>query len=253
MKTRKASRFLIAAVLLVAMFWLSGAGTAQTPEMAGLKPSKTFMLTKKMIEDRIKMFLLKEYSQNHDEIRIEVSQVPDAIEVDPVDWEVKVESRSGTVRNGVNSLDVTVFSSKEIYKKFVASARLRTFDDVVVAARLINRGEQLKAEDLKLERVETTNFKRDYFTDLSELIGLQAKQVIAAEKPIFAGMVELPDLIHRGDVVRIVVQLKNLKVTAMGKALENGKKGEKIRVQNLSTGKKLTGTIVDEKTVVVEL
>ena len=249
---RRTCKILILAVLASSLVGLPVLAQQKGPVGAASGAGK-FVLTRKMMVDRIKMFLLKNYDENHDDVQIEVENVPESVPVDPVDWGIQVESRYGGVRNGMNSLTVTVFSKKAIYKKFIASARLRTFDDIVVAARLLNRGEKIQPKDVKLERTETTNFKWDYFTNLDDVVRFQAKQVIPAGKPIFAGMVELPDLIHRGDTVRIVVKLKNLKVTATGKALEDGRKGERIRVRNIATGKRITGIVLDEKTVLVEL
>jgi len=249
---RRANWIAVAVLGLLGIPWVPLFGQ-QSSGAAPQGNGKQFVVTQKMLIDRIKMFLLKNYDENHDDIQIDVDSVPEAIPVNPVDWEIQVESRYGAVKNGANSLTVTVFSRQSIYKKFVATARLRTFDDVVVAARLLNRGEKIGPKDVELKRVETTNFKRDYFTHLDEVVNLQAKQVIPAGKPIFTGMVELPDIIHRGDIVRIVVKLKNLKVTATGKALQNGHKGERIRVENMSTGKKLSAVVLDEKTVLVEL
>ncbi len=216
-------------------------------------PDGSFNLTDDVIKERVEMYMLKNYKENHDDIVIECDAMPTPIPVDPIDWEVSVNAKYGTIKNGANLIEVTVYSKKEIYKKFITTARLRTFDDVVVTKRMLNRGEQIGEDDVTLERIETTNMQRGYFADVNDVIHQQTRKVISAGKPIFVGMVELPDLIKRGDVVRIVVRLKNMEVTATGKALESGHKGDKIKVQNVATGKKLSAVIIDEKTVLVEL
>lgn len=210
-------------------------------------------LTTEIIQQRIEMFLLKNYKENHDEVVVQCGPMPTPIPVDPVDWEVKVESKYGTVKNGANLVEVTVFSKDGVYKKFSVTAHVKTFDDIVVASSLLQREQKITPELIRLERLETTNFKRDYFTLLEDVVGLQTKQVVGKDKPIFTGMVELPDIIHRGDIIKIVVKLKNMEVTATGKALQSGKRGEMIRVQNQATGKKMLAEVVDERTVLIEL
>jgi|Deesub1362B_J571_1020462.scaffolds.fasta_scaffold01498_11 flagella basal body P-ring formation protein FlgA len=213
---------------------------------------------KKVLDDdilrqRIEMYVLKNYKENHDDVVIEVDSLPPAIEVDPIDWNILVRSRYGGIKNGSNMLEVLVFSRNQMYRKLLVPVKVRVFDDVVVATRLINRGERISGADIELRRVETTFLRQPFLTDTSEVIGMQARQVIAAGKPILAKMLELPDLIRRGELVKIVVRIKNLEVTATGRALENGRKGERITVQNLDTGKRLNGVVIDEKTVLVEL
>jgi len=212
-----------------------------------------FNLTDEIIQQRIEMFLLKNYKENHKEVVITCAKMPTPIPVERVDWEIKVDSKYSGIRNGTNLVEVTVFSKDEIYKKFNVSAKLQTFDDIVIASKMLQKGQKFTEDDLSIETVETTNFKRDYFISMDELLDLQTKQIISKDKPIYTSMVELPDIIHRGDVIKIVVKLKNMEVTATGKALQNGKRGEMIKVQNQSTGKKITAEILNEKTVLVEL
>jgi flagella basal body P-ring formation protein FlgA len=215
--------------------------------------SDMFKLTDEIIQQRIEMFLLKNYKENHKEVVITCDKMPTPIPVERVDWEIKVDSKYKGVKNGTNLVEVTVFSRDEIYKKFNVYAKLQTFDDIVVAAKMLQKGQKFTEADLSLETIETTTLKRDYFTSLEELLDLQTKQLISKDKPIYTSMVELPDIIHRGDVIKIVVKLKNMEVTATGKALQDGKRGEMIKVQNQSTGKKLTAEILNNKTVLVEL
>jgi len=210
-------------------------------------------LTSELIQQRIEMFLIKNYHDNHNEIVVECDNLPTPIPVDRVDWEVKVEMSSGAVKNGANLLEVTVFARKEVYKKFTTTARLRTFDEIVVANKMLQRQQTVVESDVKVVRIETTNFKRDYFTLIDDVLNLQTKQVVAANNPIFTNMLELPDIIRQGDLIKIVVKLKNVEATATGKALESGHRGEKIKVQNLTTSKKMSAEVVDEKTVLVEL
>jgi len=214
---------------------------------------KMMNLTEDVIQQRIEMYLLKNYSENHKEVIISFDPFPSPVWVDRVDWEIKVDSRYNKVKNGTNLVEVTIFSKKEIYKKFNVKARLSTFDDIVVASTMLGREQKITENMIELEQLETTSFKRDYFINIEDILGLQTKQIVNPGRPIFTSMVELPDIILRGDVVKILVKMKNMEIKATGTALQNGKRGERIRVQNQSTGKKLTAEVLDEKTVIIEL
>ena len=58
-------------------------------------------------------------------------------------------------------------------------------------------------------------------------------------------------LVKRGDLVRLMLETKNLKIVTRGKALESGKKGDIIEILNMSSLKKIKGEIVAPLTVKV--
>jgi len=58
-------------------------------------------------------------------------------------------------------------------------------------------------------------------------------------------------LVKRGDLVRLMLETKNLKIVTRGKALESGKKGDIIEILNMSSFKKIKGEIVAPLTVKV--
>ena len=243
-------------VTILIVFCLFSSVFSQTKEgqLASVASDPNMMnITEDIIQQRVEMYLLKNYSENHKEVVISFDPFQSPVLVDRVDWEIKVDSRYNKVKNGINLVEVTIFSKKEIYKKFNVKARLSTFDDIVVASTMLDREQKITEDMIALEQLETTNFKRDYFITIEDILGLQTKQIVNPGKPIFTSMVELPDIIMRGDVVKILVKMKNMEVKATGTALQNGKRGERIRVQNKSTGKKLTAEVIDEKTVLIEL
>ncbi len=241
--------------VVAGFFFLNSCPAQTTNKQLAVTNEKyaTMNLTNEIIHQRVEMYLLKNYHENHDEIVVTCDPVAEAIPVDYVDWEIKVDSKYSRIKNGPNLVDVTVFSRKKIYKKFSLKANISTYDDIVVATTMLERSQTLSDADVTLQRVETTHFKRDYFTMVEDVLNLQTKQIINKDKPIFTGMIEIPDVIHRGDIIKIVVRLKNMEITAIGKALQDGKRGEKIKVQNNATGKKLSAEVLDDKTVLVEL
>ena len=229
----------------------SGSGLHHTD--VGIPSEEIFNLSNQILKERIEMFVLQHYKDNHEEIVVNCENLPVSIPVRKNDWDIQVESRYGGINNGTNLLDVTVFSKRSVYKQLTVTVRVQTFDYIVVAKKLIERHQKINENDVELAYYETTNFKRQYFTNVEDVIGFRTKQILQAGKPIFASTIELPPIIKRGDVIKIRVRLKNLDVTALGKALEDGRLGETIQVKNLSSGKRIAGEVIDEKTVLVRL
>jgi len=63
-----------------------------------------------------------------------------------------------------------------------------------------------------------------------------------------AGVEDNP-VIRQGNLVNLIVEDKNIKIITRGKALNSGRKGDKIRVLNTSSFKILEGEVIDSFTV----
>jgi flagella basal body P-ring formation protein FlgA len=64
--------------------------------------------------------------------------------------------------------------------------------------------------------------------------------------------VEVPPLIRRGDVVRIIAESNTFRISTKGEAKEDGGKGERIRLVNLRSKKNIYAEVVDPGTVRVQ-
>ncbi len=250
-------RILITFIIILMNFVLSSPlfGQSQLLSYSNVDKSKdvTVDLSTTIIEDKIKLNLLNNFHEIHDEVILQFNELPASIQIDPSNWHMKVSKRCGKVKRGANSIEVAVFSNESLIKKFVTSVRLKTFDNMVVADLQLNKSTRISEDRVSIQRIETTNIKRMFFSSLENVFNLQTKKIIQRGKPIFSDMVELPFLVARGDILKIVVKLKNLEVSAKGKALQGGRIGDVIRVENLSTHKKLVATIQNKKTVFIEL
>ena len=58
-----------------------------------------------------------------------------------------------------------------------------------------------------------------------------------------AGDVQMPILVHKGDLVIIVLNTPSLQLTAQGKALEDGAMGAAIRVANTQSGRVIDAVV----------
>ncbi|MGH7739756.1 MAG: flagellar basal body P-ring formation chaperone FlgA, partial [bacterium] len=61
-----------------------------------------------------------------------------------------------------------------------------------------------------------------------------------------------PPVIHRGAQVNGVVRQGNVELSVTVRAIEDGKMGDVIRVENTDTHKLLKAKVLDEKTVLIE-
>ena len=120
--------------------------------------------------------------------------------------------------------------------------------EVLVAARPVARHVLLGAEDVRTERREMVS-GQDPLRDLGAIIGRRAIRGISPGEPMLAGMVELPPLVRRGEIVLVIAEGQGLRATALGEAREEGKAGDVVRVRNLSSGREVYGQVEAERTI----
>ena len=101
---------------------------------------------------------------------------------------------------------------------------------VTVLARPLDAGTLIAAGDLTTATVPAPQARGGL--DVAALVGREAARRLNAGQPLRAYDVAAPQLVRRGQPVSIVVRRANLVITAAGRALASGAKGEAVRVQN---------------------
>jgi flagella basal body P-ring formation protein FlgA len=81
-------------------------------------------------------------------------------------------------------------------------------------------------------------------TDPALLVGKTPRRPLRANAPLRPGDVELPIVIHRNDLVLIVLERPGMYMTAQGKALEDGGQGAVIRVANTQSSRTIDAVIL---------
>jgi flagellar basal body P-ring formation protein FlgA len=138
------------------------------------------------------------------------------------------------------------------YEKRIIPFKVDVIKDVVMTAKDINLHKALVADDLVVAS-QNVGLSTNAFYTKDELVGKRAKRVLSKGILITSDMVEKTPIVKQGDLVTIVVESASLRVTAQGKAVENGIDGQVIRVINTLSMKEVQARIVDEKTVKISL
>lgn len=118
-----------------------------------------------------------------------------------------------------------------------------------VAARYIKYGDVIQQSDVSTIKVKVDSITREYASELSEVVGMQAKMYIAAGKMFKVNEVASPNVIKNNDPVNITYSSGVINLKTVGIAMGNGAVGDMIRVKNSSSGVILLGQIVNKNTV----
>jgi len=129
--------------------------------------------------------------------------------------------------------------------------RVRDMVEVVLPTRPIGRGETIGTDDMRVARVPIASVRGDTLRHLEDVIGLQATRFLAADRPARAGDVEAPWLVARGEPATMVFARGGLEIVGAGIALDQGRQGQSIRVQNSASGQVRQATVIGPRRVAV--
>lgn len=130
-----------------------------------------------------------------------------------------------------------------------ALVQASVFLPAVHAARVIERGQTIAAEQLQLQEVNVGRASRGFYNNLDEVVGQGAKRRVRAGQLIAPNLLTAPLLIRRGQQVTIIASQDGISASATGEALANGREGEVIRVRNLGSQKVIEAQVVEEGVV----
>ncbi len=148
---------------------------------------------------------------------------------------------------------VAIISVNRMVKdKINISGWVDVFESVVCTHRNLKKGEIVKKDDLYLTRKNISHLSPNILADMSKVVGLMVKHRIKADTCLKGWMLEKSPIVDRGDMVTILAESGDLRVTVPGMVLERGYLGELIRVQNSMSKKKIYARVINNSTVMVD-
>ena len=141
------------------------------------------------------------------------------------------------------------YKNGNFIKKLGVVCRLELFADIVVAKAALKRGSVITREMLDIARREISLPADDFCTEIAQATGQQAKRTIRARGVLRKSDMEAPPTIRSGEIVMIVADNGNIKITARGIAKSDGAMGETIPVLSLRSNKKIHARVIGGGTV----
>jgi flagella basal body P-ring formation protein FlgA len=159
---------------------------------------------------------------------------------------VALRVRQDRMRSQARSIPLVleVMRGPAMVREYRLVADVRYFDDVVVAARSIMRGERVGEEAVIIERRDVTMILGKYFSTIEQLEGMQAKMRIGFGRPLNSFYLERRPLVERGDMVRIEAKVGGIVAVTMGLAKDKGAQGDNIVVMNTTSREKLLAEVI---------
>ena len=169
------------------------------------------------------------------------------------DPQIRVRRASSRPLRGPTVLRVGIDAGGQTQRIMSVTADIRHLRPVLVASRMLRRGEALMLDLVELVECDITQLRHGYFTDVDALGNMRTRRSVVAGDVLTRNHVEVIPVINRGDEVELVARTNSLAISALGQAMQDGGIGERIRVKNSDSGKVLYGQILDASTIQVGL
>ena len=165
--------------------------------------------------------------------------------------QLMVQAPPNTRFIGRTPLILRVIRGASEIRRIWVTAEIAIYMDVPVARRPIRAMETLKAADFEFRRQDMASMPSDTITSVPEFHGAIAIRAISPGSMVRKSDVKFPYLVKRGHLVHISARSGGLSITAIGKSLDAGRKGDLIRVINIDSKKPVHARIVGASSVEV--
>lgn len=123
---------------------------------------------------------------------------------------------------------------------------------VPVLKSAMSNGDVINAYSIEWIDIKDSDLQNDVVLKEKDLIGMTPRRTTVGGKPLRVTDLERPELVSRGDTITISYNDGFMNLTAQGKAMQSGAKGDMIRVVNTSSNRTIEAFIEGEYLVTVE-
>lgn len=131
--------------------------------------------------------------------------------------------------------------------------RIDVFDDVVVAAKPLLKGQKIDNSAIAFQKHNIARLKNGYYSKSSALEQLQAKRNLVRGTVLTPAKLAPLLMVRSGQQVTLVLNYNGLQIKSSGKALQSATLGQLIKVRNSQSLKIVEGVVSGEGLVRISI
>ncbi len=122
--------------------------------------------------------------------------------------------------------------------------RVQKLVAIPVLTRRIRKGSVIRDSDIEIRKIVGAGLPQYVLRERTSIVGKAARFSLRPGIAIRKSDVRPPLLVRRGELVTMEIRTPYILITARGRALDNGARGETVRLRNTQSKKILEATIV---------
>ncbi len=170
---------------------------------------------------------------------------------DGIDYTVNVVQGEYNPKNNNFRVEINIKENGNVIHEARILGKMFKMLDVPVLRKSISSGMIISENDLEYIKIRSDSINQRAITDETSLIGKEAKRTLKPKALLSKNDVMTPVLVEKSKMVRVIFKKKNMMLSYVGKALEDGSMGDYIRFQAASGTDVLQGEVIDTNTVMV--
>lgn len=143
-------------------------------------------------------------------------------------------------------------SIKKPLKRLNISGTIERTTAIPVLKNSLRNGDVINAHDLDWIDIPARNVQAGMLLDEKDVLGMTPRRIVMAGKPLSTNDLEQPKLVERGDTVMITFMDGPLILSTKGTAMQDGARGDVIRVTNINSNKTLDAHVTGSREVAVQ-
>ena len=165
---------------------------------------------------------------------------------------VEITTLNYDQNNDIFNATIVAPSRDNPLKKMIVSGMVERQAAVPVLRNTLQNGDIIGENDIEMVEIPDHQIQNNMIMNAEQLIGLTPRRVAYAGKYLQKGGFEKPQLVERGEHVFITFKQGTLVLTAKGKALQSGAKGDIVRVTNINSSRTIDAMVNGSNQVVAQ-
>lgn len=139
---------------------------------------------------------------------------------------------------------IAIPAGNDTHTSAIVRGRIQTVSYVPALNKIIIPGQEITKEDIAWIPLPSLHIGRNIIRNTDQIIGLTPRRRLTDSTPLKLSDLIRPRIIRRGARVSILYQSGKISLAAIGKATENGGRGDVIRVINSKSRRIIEATVI---------
>ena len=230
-------RYLLTLLVLLQIVFGSGSASALTLELDDIVEAIRAEFVEQGFDDNVELELFG------GQTKFDLGDISDA--------KILLSNFSAVEDDDKFTVDAEIFADGKSVATTKLVGRYFVLEKVLVLTKDIAKDEIIKKENLTQIIIRSNRLRDDVVKEENNLLGKQAIRIIKEGKPITSRDIRDEIVIKKGQMIMVVYKYKGLQITSKMEAIEDGAKGQRIRLINNKSNKEVVGRVVDKNMVEV--
>jgi flagellar basal body P-ring formation protein FlgA len=156
---------------------------------------------------------------------------------------------NGIRYRGPTPIVVEIKVDNRVVRTMFLAYHVDAVTNVYVAKKPISYHQLLTSEDVSIEKRPVGSLPLRVVKDTSLLQSFWTRRTLAAGTILTEDMLDIPPVVKRQNQVTITTEIGSIKLSTVGIALQDGRPGDVIRIQNVESKRVIMGRVIDKDVV----